>query len=352
MLSNVRRASWLCRDEGERERVIDMERRLLGVRRLTFVLMAAGLALSAPWIGAWFLVPLAVAVVGFAVADRLVGRIAAPEWAVAAAWVLSQGLIATSIALSGGVTSPALGWLAIPVVTLSARFSHRGVIGGLAITVLLLLASTASGGLDAVADQPDVLIHAIVLVASVALLSMALMRSDQEHRSESVLDGLTGMLNRRALGARLPELAEQARIRGDAIGVVVGDLDHFKAVNDEHGHTVGDAVLVDVAYALRKALRAYDLAYRLGGEEFLILLPGADEAAATTVARNLHEAVRAGAVGGVHVTMSFGVASSGGRHFDYDELFAKADAALYEAKAAGRDRVVVANESRELVTAG
>ena len=94
------------------------------------------------------------------------------------------------------------------------------------------------------------------------------MRSDVDHRTEAVIDGLTGMLNRRALDQRLHELTAQARITGQPIAVIAGDIDHFKRVNDEHGHAAGDAVLVEVAYRLRKALRAFDLAYRVGGEEF------------------------------------------------------------------------------------
>ena len=120
------------------------------------------------------------------------------------------------------------------------------------------------------------------------------------------------MLNRRSLAARVTELTEQSQIAGASIGLIVGDIDNFKAVNDEHGHAVGDAVLVDVAYALRKELRAFDMAYRLGGEEFLVLLPGASAGEAAELAERLRMAVGAFPAGGVDVTMSFGVASSPG----------------------------------------
>ena len=102
------------------------------------------------------------------------------------------------------------------------------------------------------------------------------MKSDLEHRSSSVIDPLTGMLNRNALQTRIAELVAQAAILREPVALIVGDLDNFKAINDGHGHAAGDVVLKDVAYRMRKALRAYDLAYRLGGEEFLIILPGAD----------------------------------------------------------------------------
>ena len=222
----------------------------------------------------------------------------------------------------------------------------RGVAAGMGLTVVLLLASTLAVDPQAVLDRPDYLVHALVLVAAVALLSSALMESDREHRSESVLDGLTGMLNRRSLAARVAELTEQSQIAGASIGLIVGDIDNFKAVNDEHGHAVGDAVLVDVAYALRKELRAFDMAYRLGGEEFLVLLPGASASEAAELAERLRMAVAAFPAGGVDVTMSFGVASSPGGALDYQALFAAADGALYEAKGAGRNRVGTARRRR------
>ena len=107
------------------------------------------------------------------------------------------------------------------------------------------------------------------------------------------------------------------------------------------GHATGDAVLKDVSYVLRKQLRAFDLAYRLGGEEFLVLLPGADADQTLSLAEELREAVSASSVaGGVDVTLSLGVSASGrGEAFDYAVVFAEADAALYEAKRLGRDRV-------------
>ena len=168
------------------------------------------------------------------------------------------------------------------------------------------------------------------------------MRSDVDHRTEAVIDGLTGMLNRRALDQRLHELTAQAQITGQPVAVIAGDIDHFKRVNDEHGHATGDAVLVEVAYRLRKALRAYDLAYRVGGEEFLVVLPGADVPAAAGLAEQLRAAVAAEPAAGLRVTMSFGVAGSAGPDLERERLLDEADTALYEAKARGRDQVVAA----------
>jgi diguanylate cyclase (GGDEF)-like protein len=156
------------------------------------------------------------------------------------------------------------------------------------------------------------------------------MRSDIQHRSDAVIDQLTGMLNRKALSPRVVELAQQSQVTGESIGIIVGDLDHFKAINDSRGHSVGDVVLKEVAYQLRKQLRAFDLAYRLGGEEFLILLPGSDLEQSAYLAERLREGVAGnGVAGGLDVTMSFGVSASvHGEPFDYAEVFKRADAAL------------------------
>jgi diguanylate cyclase (GGDEF)-like protein len=132
-----------------------------------------------------------------------------------------------------------------------------------------------------------------------------------------------------------------SRRTGQPVGLIVGDLDHFKDVNDGHGHATGDAVLQDVAYVLRKQLRAFDLAYRIGGEEFLVLLPGANLEQTAAMAERLRRGVEADTVGGgLSVTMSFGVSASASDFaFDYQSVCEEADSALYEAKRQGRNRV-------------
>ncbi len=127
--------------------------------------------------------------------------------------------------------------------------------------------------------------------------------------------------------------------------MIVADLDHFKAINDTRGHSVGDAVLKEVAYVLRKHLRAFDLAYRLGGEEFLILVPGSDLAHTAELAEHLREGINSEHLSGdIEVTMSFGVAASAhDERFDYASAFSEADAALYRAKRSGRNRVCLAD---------
>jgi diguanylate cyclase (GGDEF)-like protein len=334
-------SSWLIDGGMDRERLLDMDRIVAPVRQRSFLVMAAALLLCGPWLGWWTLLPLAVAGVVFKLADNAVERVSHPEYLLFAAWAGSELMIEVSVALTGGPRSPAMAWFAIPIVTLSARFPARGVLIGTGVTFAMMVAVAFGVDAQAVLDHPPLLVMPLALTAAVGILSTALMQSDVRHRSAAVIDQLTGMLNRNSLADRTVELAHQSERTGQTVGLIVGDLDHFKQVNDEHGHATGDAVLQDVAYMLRKQLRAFDLAYRIGGEEFLVLLPGADLAQTAAMAERLRRGVAADTVGGgLRVTMSFGVsASRPGDAFDYKAVCAEADAALYEAKRKGRNEV-------------
>jgi len=345
--NNARKASrpsWLCRDDADRARMLDMEARLRPVRRKAFAILLVAIASLAPWLG-WrplaFAIPAGVIV---AAAERLTPRAARPELVMFSVWVASELTIAGAILLATGPRVAALCWLAIPVTTLSSRFSMRGVVAGVAIAGALVLAEGLLIIPHGMRNGPEPIIAPLALVLCVAVLSTPLMRSDIEHRSDAVIDQLTGMLNRKALTARVHELAQQSEFTGEPVGVIVADIDHFKRINDTRGHTVGDAVLKQVACQLRKELRAFDLAYRLGGEEFLILVPGSDLARTAELADRLREAAAEREVGdGLSVTMSVGVgASERDERFDYAAVFARADHALYTAKRSGRNRVCLA----------
>jgi diguanylate cyclase (GGDEF)-like protein len=335
------RGSWLIEGGMGRERMLDMDRLIAPVRRRSLLVIAIALLACGPWLGWWTLLPLAVAAVAFTAADAILPRLERPEFLLFAAWGASQLMIEMSVALTGGPRSPAMSWFAIPIVTLSARFHVRGVIIGLAVTVALMLAVAFGVDAHAVIAKPPLLIMPVALTIAVAILSTALMQSDVRYRSEAVIDTLTGMLNRNSLAERTLELGHLSGRTGEPVGVILGDLDHFKRINDTHGHPAGDAVLQDVAYLMRKQLRAFDLAYRIGGEEFLVLLPGADIRQSTAMAERLRGGVEADTVGGgLSVTMSFGVsASRRDTAFDFKTVCAEADAALYEAKRAGRNQV-------------
>jgi diguanylate cyclase (GGDEF)-like protein len=344
------KTSWLCRGDFDRERMLDMEERVRPVRRRSFAILLLALIATGPSLGWWpvlFVVPgLAV----FALADTLMPRMARPEYLMFASWVGSGLVIAVAVALDGGPRVPTLSWLALPIITLGSRFSMRGVVVGVIINLVLVLAVAFGVDTHAVMSDPSLVIAPLALVLCAAVLSIPLMSSDIQHRSDAVIDPLTGMLNRKALDTRVAELTQQSEVTGESIGVIVGDLDHFKEVNDVHGHATGDAVLKEVAYLLRKQLRAFDLAYRLGGEEFLILMPGSSLERSAELAEQLRDAVADNPMAGdVSITMSFGVsASKRGDRFDYTAVFAEADAALYEAKHNGRDQVCLSGREQVL----
>jgi diguanylate cyclase (GGDEF)-like protein len=340
------RSSWLCRDDADRERMLDMEDRVRPCRQRAMAILALAILSVGAWVGWWPLLFLIPSAVFFALADHFLTRVARPELVMFAAWIGSELTIAGAVALAGDARVVALSWLAIPVITLSSRFSTRGVVAGVIIASVLVVAVGFGIAPHTILNSPELVITPLAVVLCVAVLSTPLMHSDIQHRSDAVIDQLTGMLNRKALGVRTHELAQQSQVTGEPVGVIVADLDRFKRINDTHGHATGDVVLKEVAYLLRKQLRAFDLAYRLGGEEFLILVPGSDIEQTAELAERLREGIAADPLGGgVNVTMSLGVgASAHDGRFDYAAVFAEADAALYRAKREGRNRVCIASK--------
>ena len=171
---------------------------------------------------------------------------------------------------------------------------------------------------------------------------------DVSTRGVAILDPLTGLPNRLALRARAAELEYQSRVNGRPVALIVCDPDRFKAVNDEHGHAVGDDVLRQVGARIRAVLQAGAGAYRLGGEEFVLLVGDADARAGAELAERLRTEIAASPLAGLQMAVSLGVAASApGEPFVFSRLFGLADRALYEAKGAGGDRVCVAPGTHE-----
>lgn len=156
-------------------------------------------------------------------------------------------------------------------------------------------------------------------------------------------DALTGLANRRRVMVQLDRLVMQARKGGEPLSLIVFDVDHFKQVNDSYGHPAGDAVLRRIADIAREQAREGDLVGRVGGEEFVWVLPGADQQVAHLIADRLRLAVAMGSAAAEvpAVTVSVGLASVLAQDTGLS-LFARADAALYEAKNAGRNTVRMA----------
>jgi two-component system cell cycle response regulator len=219
-----------------------------------------------------------------------------------------------------------------------ARLVRRPLaLRGAARGVLVLLPRDPHQFSMVTADLLDDLTRPLTLVLDNARLSQRL-------HEMSALDGLTRQLNHRAIYDRLTEELERARRYKYPLSVVLCDFDHFKEVNDRHGHLAGDAVLREGAAALRRCLRSTDLLGRYGGEEFLAVLPQVDLPAACAAAERLRQALEgvpvlleSGAQAGI--TGSFGVASRNelAALATGDLLVSLADRRLYEAKAAGRN---------------
>jgi len=335
-----------ARKDARRERLLDMEQRVRRYRAACFGILALALASAAPEIGWLWLAPLAAGFAGFAVADRFMQASERPWLWVAAAWGALPLLLAGAVIASGGPTSPVLMWFALPAVTLGARFDPWGMVVGTIYLLAVFLASTVVVDPASASAHSQTLVATVALVLSTVILSGALVESDRAHRRRSTLDPLTGLFNRNALEQRLAELDGapcDGRKGGQSHALLLCDLDHFKRVNDQLGHAAGDAVLQDVAYTMRAVLRAGDSIYRIGGEEILVVLPGASEKDAVAIAERLRQAVRKRRPVGVGVTISIGAAVTKPDTVNTDDLVARADAALYSAKASGRDAVFMAN---------
>lgn len=172
------------------------------------------------------------------------------------------------------------------------------------------------------------------------LLSMTLSSRMNELKEQSRTDALTLLGNRRLFDDRLPAEFETARETGTPLSLLVLDIDNFKTFNDSHGHAQGDEAVKLVSGALRRHARKPVMACRYGGDEFCVILPGADAASAALIAERLRATVQATRQEDLAITISVGYASFTGSEFaTYDKLFQAADAALYAAKQQGRNRV-------------
>ena len=177
-------------------------------------------------------------------------------------------------------------------------------------------------------------------------LQQELAKKNAEYERIASYDGLTGLLNRRAILERVNEwLLHVKRYKGH-LTVVMLDIDHFKEVNDKHGHRVGDRVLTDLAAMMQRSIRKTDFVGRYGGEEFLIVLPRTDAAGAAIMAERVRSSLATVPIHDTEgnafmVTASLGIAEclEGDNE---DSLISRADAALYRAKEAGRNRVEIA----------
>jgi diguanylate cyclase (GGDEF)-like protein len=180
-----------------------------------------------------------------------------------------------------------------------------------------------------------------VVVLGVAMAGLQRLRHIQQQLSRlATNDPLTGLVNARSFAARLTQELERNRRYPRPLALLYLDLDDFKVINDSHGHQTGDAVLRLVADAMRSSVRQADIVGRLGGDEFAVLMPETDSALADAAAKRLAAGLRSVFKGTPTVTASIGVVSCSAPEANTDELLRRADQAMYDAKKAGKDRVV------------
>jgi two-component system, cell cycle response regulator len=180
-------------------------------------------------------------------------------------------------------------------------------------------------------------------------LEDTLVQAREAMRFKATHDVLTEVWNRGAILEMLEREVVRSRREGASLGVVIGDLDHFKSVNDTYGHLAGDSVLREVSKRMLASVRSYDMIGRYGGEEFLLLLPGCNREVTADKAEQLRTAVAQRPIdtmgGSLQITMSLGgVAVANWPADSANQILQMADAALYHAKEEGRNRVVMADE--------
>ena len=265
-----------------------------------------------------------------------------PRWGLALLGPLGVVLIAYAMATSPGPGDGAVLY-ALPVFWTTFFFGRRGAVTilicvavGHAVTLLLLPAADS---------YPGRWLDVMVSIAGVALVVLVLERRNEllleRLAGEARTDPLTYLLNRRGFDEHATREFAHAGRDGTSIALALVDIDHFKLVNDDWGHIVGDRVLANLAGLLAREARVIDVAARLGGEEFAVLMPGSDERGAEAFIERVRSGLEASARPDLPaVRISAGVAATS-EPLDVQVLLERADRALYAAKRGGRDQTVV-----------
>ena len=250
------------------------------------------------------------------------------------------------------------GWVAehgdavlLPDAAADPRFvqlpGNRNQIASL-ICVPLIARGERVGVVTATSDHKNAFQQSDLELVSFIATTIALDIENVRLHRVAVTDPLTGVYNREFLASKMPAEIDLALARGRSISVAMVDVDHFKRINDAYGHGVGDVVLAAIAGRLRNAIRGGDMLVRYGGEEFLVLLPRAGIERASEVAERIRERACDGPIDAgngllVEITVSVGVAQLRTETLETtQDVIARADAALYAAKAAGRNCVQIA----------
>lgn len=265
---------------------------------------------------------------------RLQHRIGLRRWNAVLIVMMITSIVGAATT-SGGLDSPVIFFAGLVAMLTHAAFPNMRFSRAVGLVAIAIVAC-----IDIVRAQsiePFNFIAAAVIAGYLPLIVGQLVEVEQIQRRSAVLDVLTGCLNRRSFEQRSAEIDAQIRRTGASVAVISLDIDHFKAVNDEWGHAAGDQVLENVAYVARKQLRRFELMFRLGGEEFVVVLPDTEVSAAMAIAERIRRSIEATSADGIHVTASLGVeVGSDG----IEGVLARADERLYAAKRSGRNCVI------------
>src|SRR3954470_10923057 len=257
----------------------------------------------------------------------------------------------------GGAWVAAIGFNLVPSAVIVAMLAmDKAAVGGVRFLARCFNAQIAAGALVALVNNfwlhldsgfvavlaclPLLLAYPPIIGYNAYRLARRVRQQNDVLATLSTLDGLTRLMNRMHWEQAVATEFQRCRRIGHSSAVLMLDIDHFKAVNDAHGHQVGDAALRAVGTILRDTLRLHDIAGRYGGEEFGVVLPGIDASGAAAIAERIRRKLESSVVEprhGVRVTASIGYAALGNHDHDPGAWIARADRALYAAKAAGRN---------------
>jgi len=261
---------------------------------------------------------------------------------------------------SGGAWIAVIGFSPAPSAVIFAMMAmDKASVGGLRFLARCLAAQAAAAGVvvmvmgfelhplssnvERLATLPLLVAYPIVIGLTTYRLARRVRSQNQTLAALSSIDGLSGLLNRSHWEAIVAAEFQRCRRIGHPSSLVMIDIDHFKAINDRHGHPVGDAVIREVAWILRSAVRLHDVPGRYGGEEFGVVLPGTEVEGAEVLAERIRVRIESMVLEpkkGVRATASLGVAAFEPRDADHMDWIARADRALYAAKESGRNRTM------------
>jgi diguanylate cyclase (GGDEF)-like protein len=266
-----------------------------------------------------------------------------------ATWTILSALAVAAVAtLDGGISSPIIYLLFLPVANAALAFRPRVAAGCGLATLASAGFVVAVGSHGKPFGEGDLVLFGVLAGVSALSVAASLNRVERERRERilgdkvaqlAATDGLTGCAVRRVFYERLDEEIARSLRNGHPLSLMLIDVDSFKAVNDTYGHLVGDHVLAAIGGALRSHSRAFDLVGRLGGDEFAVLMPDTGAPAAAALAERLRLEASAGLE--IPVTLSIGVSGLDRSAATAEHMFDDADFALYQVKRAGRDGVAI-----------